>query len=279
MVTARSEREIELMRESGRIVAETLDMLSEEIREGITTKRLDELAEDYIRSQQAVPSFLGYVPKGARGVRPYPATLCTSINEEVVHGIPSPKRVIKDGDIISIDCGAYKNGYHADAARTFLVGDVRPEVAKLVQVTETCLALGIKEAVVGKRLYDISAAIQEYAESFGYGVIENMVGHGIGTRLHEEPPVPNLGKRNTGIFLREGMCLAIEPMINLGKSRKSVIAADTWTAITADKKPAAHFEHTVVVRKGKAEILTLSRKQKLELEEVTKQPETFNHPE
>ncbi|MCS7012983.1 MAG: type I methionyl aminopeptidase [Chloroherpetonaceae bacterium] len=268
MVTARSEWEIDIMREAGRIVAETLDMLEAEIKEGVTTKRLDELAEDYIRSQGAKPSFLGYVPKGARNTRPYPATLCTSINEEVVHGIPSPKRVLKDGDIISIDCGACKDGYHADSARTFLVGNVKPEVVKLVKVTETCLELGIKEAVVGKRLYDISAAIQQYAESFGYGVIENMVGHGIGTRLHEEPPVPNIGKRNTGVFLREGMCLAIEPMINLGKSRKSIIAADTWTAITSDKKPAAHFEHTVVVRKGQAEILTLSRKHKSAVEEA-----------
>lgn len=247
------------MRESGRIVAQTLDLIQTEIRPGITTKYLNDIAEEYIRSQGAVPSFLGYVPKGSRGTKPYPASICASINEEVVHGIPSPKRVIKEGDIVSIDVGAYKNGYHGDAARTFIIGDVKPEVRHLVKVTETCLALAIKEAVVGNRLHDISAAVQTYAESFGFGVIENMVGHGIGTKMHEEPPVPNIGKRGTGVFLREGMVLAIEPMINLGRSRKAKILSDTWTAVTADGKPAAHFEHTVVVRKGKAEILTLSR--------------------
>ncbi len=262
MVTARSEKEIEVMRESGRIVAETLDLIESEIREGITTKRLDDLANEYIRSQGATPSFLNYVPKGARGIRPYPATICVSINEEVVHGIPSAKRVIKDGDIVSVDCGAFKGGYHGDAARTFMIGNVAPAVVHLVKVTEMCLTLAIKEAVVGKRLFDISAAVQQYAESFGFGVIENMVGHGIGTKMHEEPPVPNLGKRGTGVFLREGMALAIEPMINLGRSRKAVIANDTWTAITADKKPSAHFEHTVIVRKDKAEVLTLSRLKK-----------------
>ncbi|MGQ9804913.1 MAG: type I methionyl aminopeptidase [Chlorobiales bacterium] len=259
MVTARSEKEIELMRESGRIVAQALDAIQLEIRPGITTKDLDKIAEDYIRSQNAQPSFLGYVPSGARGIKPYPASICASINEEVVHGIPNPKRVIKEGDIVSIDVGAFKNGYHGDSARTFIVGEVKPEVRHLVKVTEMCLMLAIKEAVVGKRLHDISAAVQTYAESFGFGVIENMVGHGIGTKMHEEPPVPNIGKAGTGVFLREGMVLAIEPMINLGRSRKAKILSDTWTAVTADGKPAAHFEHTVVVRKGKAEILTLSR--------------------
>lgn len=259
MITARSEKEIELMRESGRIVAQTLDLIQTEIRPGITTKYLDEIAEEYIRSQGAIPSFLGYVPKGARGTKPYPASICASINEEVVHGIPSPKRIIKEGDIVSIDVGACKNGYHGDAARTFIIGEVKPEVRHLVKVTEMCLTLAIKEAVVGNRLHDISAAVQTYAESFGFGVIENMVGHGIGTKMHEEPPVPNIGKRGTGAFLREGMVLAIEPMINLGRSRKAKILSDTWTAVTADGKPAAHFEHTVVVRKGRAEILTLSR--------------------
>lgn len=259
MVTARSEKEIELMRESGRIVAQALDAIELELRPGLTTKDLDKIAEDYIRSQNAQPSFLGYVPRGARGTKPYPASICASINEEVVHGIPSPKRVIKEGDIVSIDVGAFKNGYHGDSARTFIVGEVKPEVRHLVKVTEMCLTLAIKEAVVGKRLHDISAAVQTYAESFGFGVIENMVGHGIGTKMHEEPPVPNIGKAGTGVFLREGMVLAIEPMINLGRSRKAKILSDTWTAVTADGKPSAHFEHTVVVRKGKAEILTLSR--------------------
>ncbi len=259
MVTARSEREIELMRESGRIVAEALDAVELELRPGMSTKDIDKIAEEYIRSQGATPSFLGYVPRGSRGTKPYPAATCVSINEEVVHGIPSPKRIIREGDIVSVDVGAYKNGYHGDSARTFIVGEVKPEIRHLVKVTEMCLMLGIKQAVVGKRLHDISAAIQNYAESFGFGVIENMVGHGIGTKMHEEPPVPNIGKAGTGVFLREGMVLAIEPMINLGRSRRAKILSDTWTAVTADGKPAAHFEHTVVVRKGKAEILTLSR--------------------
>ncbi len=265
MVTARSEKEIELMRESGRIVAQALDAIELELRPGMTTKDLDKIAEDYIRSQGATPSFLGYVPRGARGTKPYPASICASINEEVVHGIPSPKRIIKEGDIISVDVGAYKNGYHGDSARTFIVGEVKPEVRHLVKVTEMCLTLAIQKAVVGNRLHDISAAVQNYAESFGFGVIENMVGHGIGTKMHEEPPVPNIGKAGTGVFLREGMVLAIEPMINLGRSRKAKILSDTWTAVTADGKPAAHFEHTVVVRKGKAEILTLSRLPKTSL--------------
>jgi methionyl aminopeptidase len=269
MVTARSEKEIEIMRESGRVVAEALDLLEKEIRAGMTTKELDVLAEEFIRSQGAQPSFLNYVPKGARGVRPYPATLCTSINEEVVHGIPSPKRIIRDGDIVSVDCGAFKNGYHGDSARTFIVGSVSAEVKQLIDVTQECLRRAIKAAIVGNRLGDIANAVQEYAESFGYGVIENMVGHGIGTRMHEEPAVPNIGKKGTGTFLREGMVIAIEPMINMGRSRKSKIGPDTWTAITGDMKPAAHFEHTVVVRRNKAEILTLSRlkKETLEMQE------------
>lgn len=264
MVTARSEREIEIMRESGRIVGETLDLLERETKPGITTKDLDILAEEYIRSQGAVPSFLNYVPKGSRGVKPYPATLCTSINEEVVHGIPSKKRFLKDGDIVTVDCGALKNGYHGDGARTFLVGEVKPDVMHLVKATEECLRLAIQQAIVGKRLGDISAAVQEYAESFGYGVVEDMVGHAVGTRMHEEPAVPNIGKRSTGLFLREGMVLAIEPMVNLGRTRKIKIGSDTWTAVSADGKPSAHFEHTVVVRKIEAEILTLSRIKQLE---------------
>ena len=266
MVTIRSESEIELMRESGRIVGEALAIIEDEIREGITTKRLDVLAEEYIRSEGGIPSFLNYLPKGITGVKPYPATLCVSINEEVVHGIPSPKRLIKEGDIVSVDCGVCKSGYHADAARTFLIGKVDRKMQKLVEVTRKCLELGIMQAVAGKRLYDISAAIQEYAESFGYAVIENLVGHGIGTRLHEEPPVPNIGKQGTGPFLREGMALAIEPMISLGKSRRAVIGADTWTAVTEDKKPAAHFENTVIVRKGQAEVITLSRRERESLQ-------------
>ncbi|ABB23090.1 type I methionyl aminopeptidase [Pelodictyon luteolum] len=256
MITIKSEREIELMRESGAIVARTLDMLETEIRAGMTTKMLDEMAEEFIRSQDAVPSFLHYAPKGDPDATPYPATLCVSINEEVVHGIPSPKRVIKEGDIVSVDCGALKGGYHGDSARTFIIGDVSDEVRQLVDETRESLMCGIRMAVAGNRLHDISSAVEQHARSFGYSVIENMVGHGIGSELHEDPAVPNYGRPNTGVTLREGMTLAIEPMIALGRSRRAVSRRGGWVAVTEDGRPSAHFEHTIVVRKGAAEILT-----------------------
>jgi methionyl aminopeptidase len=259
MITIKSEREIELMRESGSLVAQVLDMLQVEIRPGMTTKKLDDMAEQYIRDHQAQPSFLNYVPKGEPGVTPYPATLCVSINEEVVHGVPSQKRVIREGDIVSVDCGVYKSGYHGDAARTFVLGDIDPAVQQLVDVTSECLDLGIAQAVAGNRLHDISAAIEEHARSFGFSVIENMVGHGIGSELHEDPAVPNYGRRHTGVRLREGMALAIEPMIALGRSRRAVSRRGGWVAVTEDGKPSAHFEHTIIVREGCAEVLTRSR--------------------
>jgi methionyl aminopeptidase len=258
MITIKSEREIELMRESGALVARTLDMLGEEIKPGMSTKRLDELAEQFIRDNNGIPSFLNYVPKGEVGVTPYPATLCVSLNEEVVHGVPSAKRFVSEGDIVSVDCGVYMGGYHGDAARTFILGDIAPEVRQLVEVTEECLYRGIAQAIAGNRLGDVSAAIEEYARSFGYSVIENMVGHGIGSELHEDPAVPNYGRRNTGVKLREGMTLAIEPMIALGRSRRAVSKRGAWVAVTEDGKPSAHFEHTIVVREGAAEVLTLS---------------------
>ncbi|NTU58491.1 MAG: type I methionyl aminopeptidase [Chlorobiaceae bacterium] len=256
MITIKSEREIELMRDAGALTARVLDMLEEEIKPGMTTLRLDELAEQFIRDHNAVPSFLNYVPKGEVGVTPYPATLCVSINEEVVHGVPSAKRIIQDGDIVSVDCGVYKSGYHGDAARTFVMGAVDPEVRLLVERTKECLYLGIAQAVTGNRLHDISAAIEQHARSFGYSVIENMVGHGIGSELHEDPAVPNYGRPHTGVKLRQGMTLAIEPMIALGRSRRAVSKRRAWVAVTEDGKPCSHCEHTIVVRDGEAEILT-----------------------
>ncbi|MBL6955706.1 MAG: type I methionyl aminopeptidase [Chlorobium phaeobacteroides] len=258
MITIKSEREIGLMRVSGAIVAQVLDLIGSEIRAGMTTLELDEMAEAYIRDQGAVPSFLNYAPKGDPDVTPYPATLCVSINEEVVHGVPSEKKIIREGDIVSVDCGAYKGGYHGDAARTYSIGEVKPEVKKLVEVTKECLERGIAHAVAGNRLHDISSAVEEHARSFGFSVIQNMVGHGIGSELHEEPPVPNYGRKNTGVKLREGMALAIEPMIAMGRSRNAISKNGAWVAVTEDGKPSAHFEHTIIVRKDRAEIMTLS---------------------
>ncbi|KUL24572.1 type I methionyl aminopeptidase [Chlorobium limicola] len=258
MITIKSEREIELMRESGALTAMVLDMLEEEIEPGMTTKRLDEMAESFIRDHHAVPSFLNYAPKGDPDVTPYPATLCVSINEEVVHGVPTVKRIIREGDIVSVDCGVYKGGYHGDAARTFVMGTIDQKVQLLVDVTRECLYRGIAQAVEGNRLHDISAAVEEHARSFGFSVIENMVGHGIGSELHEDPAVPNYGKKHTGVKLRAGMALAIEPMIALGRSRKAVSKRGAWVAVTEDGKHSAHFEHTIIVRPGKAEVLTRS---------------------
>ncbi len=256
MITIKSEREIGLMRESGALVAKVLDMLEMELMPGMTTKQLDSMAEAYIRDHHGVPSFLNYVPKSDPGVTPYPATLCVSINEEVVHGVPSTKRVVREGDIVSVDCGVYMGGYHGDAARTFVLGIIDDKVQELVDVTRECLARGIAMAVEGNRLHDISSAIEDYARSFGFSVIENMVGHGIGSELHEDPAVPNYGRKNTGVKLREGMTLAIEPMIALGRSRKAISRRGGWVAVTEDGKPSAHFEHTIVVRPNEAEILT-----------------------
>ena len=256
MITIKSDREIELMREAGGLVARVLDMLEKEIAPGMSTKRLDELAEQFIRDHAAVPSFLNYVPKGETGVKPYPATLCVSIDEEVVHGVPSAKRIIREGEIVSVDCGVYKSGYHGDAARTYIIGAVDPAVRQLVDVTRECLLLGIEQAVEGNRLHDISAAIEKHARSFGYSVIENMVGHGIGSELHEEPAVPNYGRPHTGVKLRSGMTLAIEPMIAIGRSRRAVSKRGAWVAVTEDGRHSAHFEHTIAIGKGPAEILT-----------------------
>ena len=240
------------MRVAGRLVGETLNYLETLVEVGVSTYELDKEAEAFIRKHGGVPSFLNYSG--------YPASICTSINEVVVHGIPSKKRKLRDGDIISIDCGAIVDGWHGDAARTFLVGDVDPKVKKLVEVTKECFFLGAEQAVEGNHLIDIARAIEAHAKEYGYGVIRDMVGHGIGTNMHEPPEVPNYvdPRMGKGAKLYEGMTLAIEPMISLGTWR-IVIARDGWTCSTQDGSPAAHYENTLIVGKNSSELLTLVR--------------------
>ena len=252
MIFLKTEDEIELLRASNILVGKTLAELAKVIQPGISTGQLDRLAEEFIRDHGAIPTFKGFPnPYGS----PYPASICTSVNEVVVHGIPHDDVVLKDGDIISIDCGTFMNGFCGDSAYTFCVGDVAPEVRQLLKATKEALYLGIEHAVQGQRLGDIGFAIQQYCESQGYGVVREFVGHGIGKDMHEEPQVPNYGKRGTGIKLKTGMCLAIEPMITLG-SRQLVMERDGWTVRTRDRKAAAHFEHTIAVGSCKAEILS-----------------------
>jgi len=246
MALIKSSEEIELLRISSLLVGKTLAEVAKHIRPGISTGELDRIAEKFIRDHDAIPGFKGY---GG-----FPGTLCTSVNNQVVHGIPG-KYELQDGDIISIDCGVKKNGYYGDSAFTFTVGQVDDEVLKLLQITRESLYKGIDAAIAGNRVGDIGYSIQNYCESFGYGVVRDLVGHGLGTELHEKPEVPNFGRRGNGKELKEGMVLAIEPMINLGKKRVFQ-ASDGWTISTEDGKPSAHFEHDVVVRKGKAEILS-----------------------
>ena len=238
--------EIEILRENAVIVSKTLAEVAKYIKPGISTGVLDKIAEDYLRGQGAVPGFKGY--------NGFPATLCVSVNEEVVHGIPG-ERVLKNGDIVSIDCGSLKNGLYGDSAYTFTVGDVDPQVLSLLRRTKESLFLALKTAVVGKRMGDIGSTVQEYVESFGYGVVRELVGHGIGKKLHEKPDIPNYGKKGTGIKLQEGLTICIEPMINLG-TKNIVQAKDGWTIRTADKMPSAHYELTLVVRKEAPEVLS-----------------------
>ncbi|QGP91817.1 Methionine aminopeptidase 1 [Neomoorella glycerini] len=247
MIILKSRREIALMREAGRIVARTLAKLKEHIIPGVTTAELDRIAEDYIRDNGAVPAFKGY--------QGFPASICASVNEEVVHGIPGLKQ-LAEGDIISIDIGAVKNGYVGDAAVTFPVGAIDAEKQHLLAVTEAALYEGIKQAVVGNRLTDISHAIQTYVERNGLSVVRDYVGHGIGRAMHEDPQVPNFGSPGYGPRLRVGMVLAIEPMVNAGTYEVYTLA-NRWTVVTRDKKPSAHFEHTVAVTDNGPEILTL----------------------
>ena len=242
----KSPAEIELMRESAQLVSKTLGMLAGEIRPGVNPLYLDKLAEEFIRDHRAVPGFLGY--------NDFPNTLCVSINEEVVHGIPS-QRALENGDIISIDCGAILNEFYGDQAYTFEVGEVKEEVKRLLRVTRECLALGIEQVKVGNRLGDVGAAIQQHAETNGYGVVRELIGHGLGRSMHEAPEVPNYGKRGRGKKIQEGLVIAIEPMINMG-TRHVKQARDGWTIITADGLPSAHYEHDVAVLNGKAEVLS-----------------------
>jgi methionyl aminopeptidase len=251
MIYLKSESEIEKMRESAQVVSRTLGKVSKYIEPGVTTAKLNRIAEEYIASQNGTPAFKGYGPK----LNPFPATLCISINEEVVHGIPSEQRTLKDGDIVSIDCGVKKNGYFGDHAYTFAVGECDEEVLKLLQVTLESLQKGIEQAVHGNTVGDISHAIQTFCENEGYGVVRDLVGHGIGKSMHEDPSVPNFGKAGCGERLRSGMALAIEPMITMG-SYKVETLDDHWTVVTADNSLAAHFEHDVIIREGKAEVLS-----------------------
>lgn len=247
-VSVKSKREIEIMKEAGKILGTVLNDLCKEIKPGISTHRIDQLGEEMIRSYGCVPSFLGY---GG-----FPASICVSVNEEVVHGIPSKKRILKEGDIVSLDAGVIYNGYHSDAARTVGVGEISPEAAKLIEVTKQSFFEGIKYAKEGCHLHDISNAIAAYNESFGYGIIRDLVGHGIGTSLHEDPQIPNFHQDRRGIKLCDGMTLAIEPMVAAGGYAVNFLD-DDWTVVTADRSLAAHYENTVLVTKDGPVILSL----------------------
>ncbi|MDI6802268.1 MAG: type I methionyl aminopeptidase [Bacteroidota bacterium] len=250
-ILIKTKSEIELMRESCRIVAEVLKLLEISIKPGVTTKELDIIAEDYIRSQNAEPAFKGY---GADKKNLYPATLCTSVEDEVVHGIPGDRKLI-EGEIISIDVGVKKNNYYGDGAKSFAVGKISDEKKRLLEITEQSLYKGIEKALNGNRVFDISSAVQKHVEEAGFSVVRDLVGHGIGRSLHEEPQIPNFGQAGTGESLKSGMTLAIEPMVNYG-AYKVRFNSDGWTVKTLDGKPSAHFEHTVYITDSEPEILT-----------------------
>ena len=247
MIYLKTEEEIELMRISNLLVAKTLAEVARHIKPGISTLQLDRIAEGFIRDNAAEPSFLGY--------NGFPNSICTSVNNQIVHGIPSDKVILQEGDIISVDCGAYKNGFHGDSAYTFCVGEVKPETKALLKRTKEALYKGIEQAVENRRIGDVADAVQTYCEAAGYSVVREMTGHGIGRKMHEDPEVPNYGRRGSGVKLKSGMAIAIEPMINLGK-KNLVLEKDGWTTRTIDGSCSAHFEHTVVVRKGRADILS-----------------------
>lgn len=246
-ITIKNDKQIEAMRIAGKITAGALAAVEKSIRVGITTKELDTIAEQFIRDNGAIPSFKGY---GG-----FPASICASINEEVIHGIPSDRK-LENGDIISVDVGAYINGYHGDAARTFAVGEVSSENMQLIDVTRQSFFQGIKFATEGNHLNDISKAIQNYVESNGFSVVRDYVGHGIGEHLHEDPNVPNYNTGKKGVVLKKGMVLAIEPMVNVGTYKVKVLD-DDWTVITRDKSCAAHYENTVLITDGEPELLTV----------------------
>ena len=246
----KTDEEIELIRESCLLVSRTIAEVGKNIKEGISTIELDKIAETFIRDNGATPAFKGY--RKERLVFDY--TLCVSVNEQVVHGMPG-SYVLKNSDIVSIDCGVLKKGFYGDSAYTFSVGEISDDVKQLLSVTKESLYKGIENAVAGKRVGDISSAVEEYVNKYGYGIVRELVGHGIGRSLHEAPEVPNYGKRGSGVRMEEGLVIAIEPMINLGK-RDVRVEQDGWTVSAIDKKPSAHFEHTVAVRKNKVDILT-----------------------
>lgn len=247
-VTIKSPREIELMRESNRLLAEVHKALEEAIRPGMTTLDVDCLGEKLIRDRGCVPNFKNY--------NGYPASICVSVNDEVVHGIPSKYRILQEGDIVSLDAGLIYQGYHSDAARTHAVGKISPEKQKLIDVTRQSFFEGMKFAKAGNYLYDISNAIDAYVSQFGYGIVRDLVGHGIGTHLHEDPQIPNFAQKKRGIKLAPGMTLAVEPMINMGTWQVEFLS-DGWTVVTKDGLPSAHYENTILITEGEPEILTL----------------------
>lgn len=248
----KTDDEIELMRRANRLVGLTLAEVAKNIKPGVTTLQLDRVAEEFIRDNGAIPTFKNFPnPYGD----PFPASICTSVNECVVHGIPSDKVILKEGDIVSVDCGTLLDGFCGDSAYTFCVGDVAPEIKKLLEVTKQSLYLGIEEAVHGKHVGDIGYAVQQYCEGHGYGIVRELTGHGIGHEMHEDPQVPNYGRKGNGAMLKSSMCVAIEPMVTMG-DRQIWLLPDKWSIVTRDGKPAAHFEHTVAVSKGRAEILS-----------------------
>lgn len=247
-VTIKSPREIELMREAGRILAKTHEELAKNLRPGMSTWDIDHMGEEIIRSYGCIPSFKNY--------NGYPASICVSVNDEVVHGIPHKEHFLDEGDIVSLDAGVIYKGYHSDAARTYGIGEIDDDAKKLIEVTRQSFFEGIKFAKVGNHLNDISAAIQKYAESFGFGVVRDLVGHGIGSHLHEDPEIPNFARKRKGILLQPGMTLAIEPMITEG-SYEVVWLDDDWTVMTEDGGWAAHYENTILITEGEPEILSL----------------------
>ncbi len=251
MIFLKTEDEIELLRQSNLLVGKTLAEVAKLIKPGVTTRELDKVAEEFIRDHGAIPTFKGFPNQDGN---PFPASLCTSVNEQVVHGIPGDV-VLKDGDIVSVDCGTFMNGFCGDSGYTFAVGEVSEEVRQLLKVTKEALYLGIRQAVHGNRIGDIGNAIQTYCESHSFGVVREFVGHGIGKEMHEDPQVPNYGKRGSGPLLKRGMCIAIEPMITLG-TRQVLLENDGWSVRTRDHKYAAHFEHTIAVGVGEADILS-----------------------
>ena len=252
MIFLKTEDEIELMRAANLLVAATLAEVGKAIRPGVTTAQLDRLAEEFIRDHGAEPTFKGF-PNPYGG--PFPGSICTSVNDVVVHGVPSEETVLKDGDIVSVDCGTLLNGYNGDSCYTFCVGEVSPEVQLLLKTTKESLYRGIETAVAGHRIGDIGYAVQSHCEAQGYGVVREFVGHGIGKAMHEDPQVPNFGRRGQGKQLKNGLCIAIEPMITMG-THEIYMMPDRWTIRTRDSKPAAHFEHTIAIHHGKADILS-----------------------